>query len=86
MHAVARQTKQAAFPVVKQLAGFDFAVVPRLNRECVLDLAPSEFIGQKANVVHNGATRSVRAVWQSGWDERPVGVDARCASPQQLAW
>jgi len=53
--SIARRIKQAAFPVVKELADFDFAAVPKLNKKRVLDLARGEFIEQRANVVLNGA-------------------------------
>ncbi len=53
--SVARRIKQAAFPVVKELADFDFAAVPKLNKKRVLDLAQGAFIEQRANVVLNGA-------------------------------
>jgi len=41
--------------VVKELADFDFAAVPKLNKKRVLDLAKGEFIEQRANLVLNGA-------------------------------
>jgi DNA replication protein DnaC len=53
--SIARRVKQAAFPVVKELADFDFAAVPKLNKKRVLDLAQGAFIEQRANVVLNGA-------------------------------
>jgi len=53
--SIARRIKQADFPVVKELADFDFTAVPKLNKKRVLDLAKGEFIEQRANVVLNGA-------------------------------
>ena len=53
--SIARRIKLAAFPVVKELADFDFAAVPKLNKKRVLDLAKGEFIEQRANLVLNGA-------------------------------
>ena len=41
--------------MVKDLADFDFAAVPKLNKKRVLDLAQGAFIEQRANVVLNGA-------------------------------
>ena len=55
VQSIARRIKQAAFPVVKDLADFDFAAVPKLNKKRVLDLAQGAFIEQRANVVLNGA-------------------------------
>jgi DNA replication protein DnaC len=53
--SIARRIKLAAFPVVKELADFDFTAVPKLNKKRVLDLAKGEFIEQRANLVLNGA-------------------------------
>ncbi len=52
---IERRIKQAAFPVAKELADFDFSTVPKLNKKRVLDLARCQFIEQRANVVLNGA-------------------------------
>jgi len=52
---IQRRIKQAAFPVVKELADFDFSTVPKLNKKRVLDLARCQFIEQRANLVLNGA-------------------------------
>ncbi len=40
----ARRIKAARFPVLKDLASFDFAAVPSLNKAQILDLARGEFI------------------------------------------
>lgn len=53
--ATERRLCQAGFPAAKDLAGFDFAVVPRLNKKLMLDLARGEFIHQRANIVLAGA-------------------------------
>ncbi len=52
---IQRRIKQAAFPVAKELADFDFSTVPKLNKKRVLDLARCQFIEQRANLVLNGA-------------------------------
>lgn len=52
---ILRRIKLAGFPVVKELADFDFATVPKLNKKRVLDLARCQFIEQRANLVLNGA-------------------------------
>ncbi len=52
---IQRRIKQAAFPVVKELADFDFSTVPKLNKKRVLDLARCQFVEQRANLVLNGA-------------------------------
>lgn len=53
--ATERRLRQAGFPAAKDLAGFDFAAVPKLNPKRVLDLARCEFIDQRANIVLSGA-------------------------------
>jgi len=53
--ATERRLKHAGFPVVKELADFDFAAVPKLNKKRVLDLARGEFIAERANVILTGA-------------------------------
>jgi DNA replication protein DnaC len=52
---IQRRIKQAAFPVVKELADFEFSTVPKLNKKRVLDLARCQFVEQRANLVLNGA-------------------------------
>ena len=49
--AIDRRLRQAGFPGVKELADFDFTVVPKLNKKRVQDLARCEFVEQRANVV-----------------------------------
>jgi DNA replication protein DnaC len=39
-----RRIKLARFPVYKELADFDFSVVPSLNKAYVLDLARGEYL------------------------------------------
>jgi DNA replication protein DnaC len=53
--SIQRRIKQAGFPVIKELAGFDFAAVPRLNKKRVLDLARCQFVEQRANLILTGA-------------------------------
>jgi DNA replication protein DnaC len=55
VQGIQRRIKQAAFPVVKELADFNFSTVPKLNKKRVLDLARCQFVEQRANVVLNGA-------------------------------
>jgi DNA replication protein DnaC len=43
-----RRIKAARFPVLKELADFDFSAIPGLNKQQVLDLARGEYI-QKAD-------------------------------------
>lgn len=43
--------KAAHFPVAKELADFDFSVIPALNKPQVLDLARGEYIRQHQSIV-----------------------------------
>jgi DNA replication protein DnaC len=53
--AIERRLKQAAFPVVKELSGFDFAAAPKVHKKRVLDLARCGFVDRRENLVLNGA-------------------------------
>jgi DNA replication protein DnaC len=46
-----RRIKAAHFPVLKELADFDYAAVPSLKPQQVLDLARGAYIGQAAPVI-----------------------------------
>jgi DNA replication protein DnaC len=48
---IARLIKEARFPVIKTLEGFDFQAQAGLDREAVLELARCDFVDQKHNVV-----------------------------------
>src|ERR1700675_4401151 len=52
--ATERRIKQARFQVVKSLDSFDFLALPSLNKALVLELARSEFIDRKENVLALG--------------------------------
>jgi DNA replication protein DnaC len=43
--------KAARFPVLKELADFDFSCVPQLNKNQILDLARGEYIQQKQSLI-----------------------------------
>lgn len=47
--------KQAAFPVIKTLEGFDFTVIPSLNKQKVVALSQCEYILAKENVIAIGS-------------------------------
>ncbi len=51
---VERRIRQARFPAVKSLDGFDFAAVPSLNRMLVLELARCEYVERRENVIALG--------------------------------
>ena len=51
---VERRIKAARFPTVKSFEGFDFAALPSLNKMLVLELARSEYIERRENVIALG--------------------------------
>jgi DNA replication protein DnaC len=51
---VERRIKEARFPAVKSLDSFDFTAIPSLNKTLVLELARSEYIARRENVIALG--------------------------------
>jgi DNA replication protein DnaC len=43
--------KSARFPILKELADFDFSCLPQLNKNQILDLARGEYIQQKQSLI-----------------------------------
>jgi len=51
---VERRIKEARFPAVKSLDSFDFTAIPSLNKSLVLELARSEYVSRRENVIALG--------------------------------
>jgi DNA replication protein DnaC len=51
---VERRIKEARFPAVKSLDSFDFTAIPSLNKTLVLELARSEYVSRRENIVAVG--------------------------------
>jgi DNA replication protein DnaC len=51
---IERRIRQARFPAVKSLDGFDFAAIPSLNKLRVLELARGEYVERRENVIALG--------------------------------
>ena len=51
---VERRINEARFPSVKSLDSFDFLALPSLNKALVLELARSEYVAQRENVIALG--------------------------------
>ena len=49
-----RRIKEARFPAVKSLDSFDFAAIPSLNKTLVLELARSEYVARRENIIAVG--------------------------------
>ena len=46
-----QRIKAAHFPVLKELADFDFSAIPQLNKQRVLDLARGEYLAKKEPII-----------------------------------
>src|SRR3712207_2762802 len=51
---VERRIREARFPTVKSLDGFDFPAIPSLNKALVLELARGEYVERRENVIALG--------------------------------
>src|SRR3974390_1390099 len=51
---VERRIKEARFPSVKSLDSFDFAAITSLNKALVLELARSEYVTRRENIIAVG--------------------------------
>ena len=51
---IERRIKEARFPAVKSLDSFDFLALPSLNKTMVLELARSEYVLRRENVIAVG--------------------------------
>lgn len=55
-----RQIKAARFPLLRELADFDFSRVPGLNKAYILDLARGEYITRHEPIDRTGGRRPGR--------------------------
>ena len=51
---VERRIKEAKFPAIKSLDSFDFLALPSLNKALVLELARSEYVARRENLIAVG--------------------------------
>jgi DNA replication protein DnaC len=54
LNAQRQRIKAARFPVLKELADFDFSAIPHLNKQRVLDLARGEYIPKAEPIIMVG--------------------------------
>ncbi len=73
-HMVERRIKEAKFPAVKSLDSFDFTALPSLNKTLVLELARSEYVLRRENVI---------AVGNSGTGKSHVALGLGLAARQK---
>src|ERR1700692_4504045 len=70
---VERRIKEARFPTVKSLDSFEFAAIPSLNKTMVLELARSEYVGRRENIIavgNSGTGKATTARWLQALDRR----------------
>ena len=51
---IVRRIKAARFPVLKELADFDFSALPNLNKALILDMARGEYINNRSTLIFIG--------------------------------
>jgi DNA replication protein DnaC len=71
---VERRIKEARFPAVKSLDSFDFLALPSLNKTLVLELARSEYVSRRENII---------AVGNSGTGKTHIAIGLGLAACQK---
>jgi DNA replication protein DnaC len=74
---VERRIKEARFPAVKSLDSFDFAALPSLNKPLVLELARSEYVTRRENII---------AVGNSGTGKTHIGLGYKLLIIDELGY
>ncbi len=72
---VERRIRQARFPAVKSLDGFDFAAIPALNKMLVLELARGEYV-QVLRLLETFRPEDVHAAVREALRLGAIGYDA----------
>jgi DNA replication protein DnaC len=73
---IERRIKAAKFPTVKSLDSFDFLALPSLNKMLVLELARSDYIERRENIIavgNSGTGKSHVRARSGGLPEGPIG-------------
>ena len=68
---IARRIKAARFPVLKELADFDFSLIPKLNKAKILDLARAHSDGGQS---WGGQDSRRNRTWAGGMSSRAQGA------------
>ena len=83
---VERRIKEARFPAVKSLDSFDFAAIPSLNKTLVLELARSEYVTRRENIIAVGNCGTGKTHIASGSVSRLARRVCRSASSPPRLW
>lgn len=54
LNMIDRRVKAARFPVLKELADFDFSALPKLNKAEILDLTRGEYLQKRSSLIFIG--------------------------------
>jgi DNA replication protein DnaC len=76
----------AKFPFVRDLAGFDFAAQPSIDKAQIRDLATGRFIANGQALLLLGPLAWVRPIWPSPSAARRSSRATRCSSPARWRW
>ena len=76
---VERRIREARFPAVKSLDSFDFAAIPSLNKTLVLELARSEYVTRRENIIAVGNSGTGKTHIGLGLVSRPARRGCRLA-------
>jgi DNA replication protein DnaC len=81
---VERRIKAAKFPTVKSLDSFDFAALPSLNKALVMELARSEYVERRENIIAVGNSGTGKSHIGLGLGLQPARKACRSASQRLL--
>src|SRR5450830_599315 len=84
---IERRIKEARFPSVKSLDSFDFATIASLNKTLVLELARSEYVTRRENIIAVGNSGTGKTHIGLGLGLAPARRGCRLASiPPRLSF
>jgi hypothetical protein len=81
-----QRIKAARFPVLKELADFDFSAIPKLNKQRILDLARGEYITPPSRLSWSGTLASEKVTSPPAWLWRPVDSATGSVSTTRPPW
>jgi len=83
---IRRRVKAAHFPVLKEMADFDFSALPSLNKARILDLARGDYITKHETLIFIGNPGWAKPTYPSPWLCLPVDRGVGCAFGRPPAW
>src|SRR3990170_3466676 len=83
---IQRRVKAAHFPVLKELADFDFSLLPSLNKAEILDLTRSEYLQKRKSIIFVGNPGLGKTHLATGIALAPGAKNRKSASAPPPAW